>query len=153
MQVVALASSKEAGIFVPDETINKALSFVKSCQEKSSGGFGYKGPSMPGYARTAAGVTSLMLGGQRDDPAIEEGLKWLRKNVDKEDHYMYGRYYATIAMLQSGEEDYHTFYGPVHDKLISKQDRNGGWGGQDCVTQMSILILGTPYRFIPIYQK
>ena len=29
MQIVALASAREAGIYVPDETIEKALSFVK----------------------------------------------------------------------------------------------------------------------------
>ena len=94
-----------------------------------------------------------MLAGHRDDPAVERGLEWLRKNVDKQDHYAYGRYYATICMLQSGDKDYHDFYGPVHDKAMATQNRDGTWTTGDCSMLMTILMLGTPYRFIPIYQR
>jgi prenyltransferase beta subunit len=150
-QCVALASAKEAGIFVPNETIDKALKYVKSCQGKS-GGFGYNGPG-EGYARTAAGVTSLMLCGQRDHPGIEPGLKWMQDHADEQKWYEYGRYYATIAMLQAGDSYYHTYYPPVRDKLLKTQQRDGSWNKSGCGIQMNILILGAPYRFIPIYQR
>lgn len=152
-QCVALASAKEAGIFVPTEVIDKAVKFVAGCQEKKSGGFGYKGASSPGYARTAAGVSSLMLLGQRDHPGIEPGLKWMQNNASEEKWYEYGRYYASIAMLQAGDDYYHSYYGPVRDKMLNSQQNDGSWNASECRVQMNILILGTPYRFIPIYQR
>ena len=65
MQIVALASAKEAGIHVPDHVIGKAKKYIKSLQVKGSGGFGYTGPHQPGFARTAAGVMSLLMCGER----------------------------------------------------------------------------------------
>jgi len=153
VQCVALASAKEAGIFVPDETIDKAMTFVKYCQVKSNGGFGYVGPGAPGYARTAAGCAALSLCGQRDYPGFQQGIKWMQANVEEQKFWSYGRYYATIAMLHSGDEDYQKFYKPVHDKLMAAQNRNGSWVDHDAGMYMAILILGTPYRFIPIYQR
>ena len=108
---------------------------------------------MPGYARTAAGVTSLMLCGRRDFPGIEPGLKWMENHADEQKWYEYGRYYATIAMLQAGDRYYHTYYTPVRDKLLATQQRDGSWNPSECRIQMNILILGAPYRFIPIYQR
>ncbi|MFT4550001.1 MAG: hypothetical protein ACI9UA_001870 [Pseudoalteromonas tetraodonis] len=152
-QCVALASAKEAGIFVPTETVDKAMKYVSGCQEKSSGGFGYKGASIPGYARTAAGVTSLMLCGRRDYAGIEPGLKWLQDHATEEKWYEYGRYYATIAMLQAGDDYYQSYYPAVRDKMVESQKGDGSWNSSECRIQMNILILGAPYRFIPIYQR
>ena len=62
MHVVALNSAREAGISVPDATIEKAAKYVLSCQDEDSGGFRYQpGGGEPGFARTAAGVMSLIL--------------------------------------------------------------------------------------------
>jgi hypothetical protein len=152
-QCVALASAKEAGIFVPQEIIDKAVKFVSGCQEKKSGGFGYKGAGLPGYARTAAGVSSLMLFGQREHPAIKPGLKWMQDHATEPKWYEYGRYYASICMLQAGDDYYHSYYPAVRDKMLSTQQRDGSWNSSECRIQMNILILGTPYRFIPIYQR
>ena len=152
-QCVALASAKEAGIFVPTEIIDKAVKFISGCQEKSSGGFGYKGAGLPGYARTAAGVTSLMLCGRRDHPGIKPGLKWMQDHSSEEKWYEYGRYYATIAMLQAGDDYYNTYYSEVREKIVNSQQGDGSWNSSECRIQMNILILGAPYRFIPIYQR
>ena len=154
-QLVALASAKEAGIFVPTETIDRAMVFVKSCHHKELGSFGYKGPGS-GYARTALGVTSLMLCGQRDDPAATAGLKWLQENVDyKEPHgnQLYSRYYGGIALFQAGDGPFDTFYKPLREEILKSQKDNGYFHGSAVSHQLSILILGTPYRFIPIYQR
>ena len=67
MQLVALNSASEAGIAVPQATIDKAAEYVISCQDLSSGGFKYTpGGGEPNFARTAAGVMSLIMCGQRD---------------------------------------------------------------------------------------
>ncbi|MCE5278985.1 MAG: prenyltransferase/squalene oxidase repeat-containing protein [Planctomycetaceae bacterium] len=159
MQIVALASAKEAGIFVPDATISKAVSYVLSCQEKASGGFGYSGPSGPGFARTAAGVVSLMMCGQRGTEPVLAGLSWLLKMPDGqfesgEGHYFYAHYYGAQAMYQAGDKYYQQWYPRIRESLLKKQSPDGSWAdGQNIGTQMAVLILGIPNRFLPIYQR
>ena len=154
-QLVALASAKEAGMFVPTETINKAMKFIKHCHHPKLGGFGYKGPG-EGYARTGLGVTSLMMCGRRNDPAVAAGLKWLKDHADhKEPHgnQLYGRYYGGIALFQAGDDAFNTFYEKESKIILATQKQDGRFHGGAVSQQLSILILGTPYRFIPIYQR
>ncbi|HUU89983.1 MAG TPA: prenyltransferase/squalene oxidase repeat-containing protein, partial [Phycisphaerae bacterium] len=77
MQIVALASAREAGIHVPSETIDKALGYVKGLQVSGSGGFGYTNPSQPEFARSAAGVMALLMCGERDSREVLMGLEYL----------------------------------------------------------------------------
>jgi squalene cyclase len=158
MQLVALASAKEAGILVPDETITRATRYIKSCQN-SNGGFGYRGPYDPGFARTAAGVTSLLMCGEKNSEAVRRGLDYLMKMPESKfqtgnQWYHYGHYYAVQAMYQAGESYYQEWYPRLRDALVSSQGRDGSWTGRgEYCTPMSILILGVPYRFLPIYQR
>jgi len=163
MQIVALASAREAGIHVPSQTIDKAVKYVQGLQVTSSGGFGYTGPQQPGFARSAAGVMALLMCGQRDSRAVLMGLEYLRRLPDgkftEERFYYYGHYYAIQAMYQAGESYYQEWYPRIRDALLAKQKPDGGWhgGGEEgdpaYSTSMSILILGVPYRFLPIYQR
>jgi len=178
MQIVALASAKEAGIGVPDETIKRAIQYVKSCQNPN-GGFGYRNASDPKFARSAAGVTSLLMAGDRKSPEVERGLKYLHAYgggafnpgsamyMQHHDWFYYGHFYAVQAMYQSSEKNYLSWYPRVRDALIDMQDADGGWRGgipprvltkiatdrDSYCTPMSILILGVPYRYLPIYQR
>lgn len=158
MQIVALASAKEAGIMVPDETIRKAVGYVKFCNHKPSGGFGYTGPDGPGFERTAAGVMSLMMCGEPDSDVVDKGIEYLVKQpagiFENSAHYYYGHYYAIQAMYQAGEDHYQAWYPKISAALLKKQAKDGTWGDSHQVgTQMAILILGVPYRFLPIYQR
>lgn len=163
MQVVALASAKEAGILVPNEVIEKALAYVKSCQHPFSGGFGYMPGDGPEFARSAAGAMSLLMCGERGSRAVQAGLSYLKKSPATKfrdaSFYYYGHYYAIQAMYQGGEEWYQEWYPSIRDALLARQGHEGAWiphqGGDDPAycTAMSILILGVPYRFLPIYQR
>lgn len=156
MQIVALASAREAGILVPESTIRRAIQYVKSCQDPKSGGFGYQGPRDPGFARTAAGVTSLLMCGDRGSENVRRGLDYLRRSprriFENEKWFFYGHYYAVQAMYQAGEGYYQSWYPLVRESLIAKQRQDGSWP-QDYETPMAILVLGVPYRFLPIYQR
>ena len=163
MQIVALASAKEAGIHVPSEVIEKALRYVKGLQVAGVGGFGYQGPQSPEFARSAAGVMALLMCGERDSRAVLLGLEYLRRLPDTKfaqaNFYFYGHYYAIQAMYQAGESYYQDWYPQIRDALISKQKPDGSWtgGGEEAdpcyATSMSVLVLGVPYRFLPIYQR
>ena len=171
MQTVALNSAKEAGIAVPDAILEKAVKYVLYCQDKTSGGFGYSGPSGPGFARTAAGVMSLIMCGHRNDAselskkneqrAISRGMRFLRAYPDQKfsggSHFLYANYYVIQCMYQMGEGDFDAYYPRIADSLLKKQNQqNGRWSikeGDTYSTAMAILILGVPYRFLPIYQR
>jgi squalene cyclase len=151
MQIVALASAKEAGILVPDQTIERALKFVRSLQNEN-GGFGYQSAHDPGFARTAAGVTSLLMCGERESQAVQKGLQYLKTNPATHQWFMYGHYYAVQAMYQAGESYYQQWYPKIRDTLLKSQKANGAWN-EEYETPMAILILGVPYRYLPIYQR
>lgn len=160
MQVVALRSASEAGIFVPAETMNKAVAFVKDLQVKPEGGFGYVKATSPAFARSAAGTMALMISGRRDTPEIRMGLQYLRRQPDSifdtATHYYYGHYYAVQAMYQAGDSYFQEWYPKIKRSLLKQQRPDGsfvGPVGPSFCTSVSILILGVPYRYLPIYQR
>ncbi len=164
MQLVALNSAKQAGILVPDETINKAIRFIHLCREPTSGGFTYMagaGQGSPGFARSAAAIFSLMMAGKHESAEVKGGIKYLHsqpteifRNVQ---WYAYGHYYASLVNYMAGEDTFEKWYPKIRDGLISRQHKDGYWktgpGGTDYSTAMSIITLGVPYAFVPAYQR
>ena len=162
MHLVALNSAREAGISVPDTTIDRATKYVLTCQDETSGGFKYMPNSgEPGFARTAAGVMSLIMCGQRRHKATQRGLAFLKAYPDRKfdknyPRFHYSHYYAVQAMYQAGEADFQAWYPKISATILSKQEKDGGWSGghgKAYSTSLSILILGVPYRYLPIYQR
>ena len=165
MQAVALASAQEAGIAVPEVTIQNAIKYVKACATPS-GGFMYQIHQQgPGFARTAAGVLSLFMCGARDSKEAQQGLSYLvsfnNRKFESSEHYFYAHYYAMQVMYQAGEDYYQVWYPKIRDALLHRQQNDGSFSGMGrsesnapaCDTAFAILILGVPYRFLPIYQR
>ncbi len=78
-QLSALRAAKDAGIFVPNATVEKAVGYVERCQNLD-GGFRYMtldGPS--GIARTAAAILALQTGGADDSEAVAAAFRYLEK--------------------------------------------------------------------------
>jgi hypothetical protein len=160
MQIVALASAKEAGILVPDSVIKKALAYVKTCHDPKSGGFGYQPGGPPGFARTAAGIMSLIMSGERTSAIVKQGMAYLKDLPEakfrEQEYYFYGHYYAIQSMYQAGDQFYQPWYPKIRDALLAKQNKDGGWedqGSRAFGTGLGVLILGVPYRYLPIYQR
>jgi hypothetical protein len=163
-QVVALASARQAGLVVPDTTIDKAIDFAVVCWHQESGGFRYQpGRSSPAFPRSAGATYALQLCGRRDSEMVEAGLRYLQEQrkdgsvFNRGDFYYYGHYYGIQAMVQAGEQYYEDWYPRIRDALLKKQNDDGSWsggrGGKPQSTAMAIIVLGTPYRYIPIYQR
>lgn len=164
MQLVGLCSAREAGIAVPQKSIDKAAEYILSCQEEESGGFGYSAPSKPGFPRSAAGTLALMLSGKREHHSVRRGIMYLKDAEDSKfnpeeskEAYYYSHYYAIQSMYQSSENDFKIWYPKIIKELLRAQEPNGSIGtrGHGAVysTSMSILVLGVPYRYLPIYQR
>ena len=57
-------------------------------------------------------------------------------------------------MYQAGDAHYRPWYPRIRETLLKKQAADGSWSDDHGIgTQMAILILGVPYRFLPIYQR
>ena len=74
-QVMALRSARNAGLSVPKETIERAITYVRQCQNPGDGGFRYMLSSGgSAYPRSGAGVASLQYAGIYEDDAVTDGL-------------------------------------------------------------------------------
>ena len=158
-----LASARQAGIYVPQETITKLGKYLKGAQNAESGGFTYAphGNAKVSFACTAGGTYCAQLAGLRDSEMVAASLRYIKKQfpgiIKGAGHYYYSHYYAIQAMVQAGDDYYAEWYPPLRDALISKQGENGSWHGKkghtSHETPMAIIILATPHRYIPIYQR
>lgn len=185
---VALASARQAGIAVPNETIAKVISYLELAANPKTGGFVYV-PSGQGVAgtdtigSTAGGAYAAQLAGARESEMVEGALRYLEERTpgifQGVGFFYYCHYYALQAMVQAGDERYAKWYPQIRDALIARQAENGSWVGKSTdkkhgaqaadkngvnlpstptkivghETPMAIIMLATPYRYIPIYQK
>ncbi|GAB4195749.1 MAG: terpene cyclase/mutase family protein [Phycisphaeraceae bacterium] len=162
-QVMALRSARNAGLSVPKETIDRAISYVRQCQNPADGGFKYMlNSGGSAFPRSAAGVAALYYAGVYQDDALNKGLAYLEQggtdNVTFRTggHYFYGHYYAAQAMFLAGGEHWQRWFPQVRDQLVSQQQPDGSWNsghGSPYGTAMSLLILQIPNRLLPIFQK
>lgn len=161
-QVMALRSARNAGLSVPKETIDRAIDYVRKCQEPNDGGFRYMLSSGgSAFPRSAAGVAALYYAGVYEGEAIDKGLAYLKKNGmpgsgNTGGHYFYGQYYAAQAMYLAGGEHWATWYPAIREELISRQQGNGSWDasqGDAYGTAMSLIVLQMPHRLLPIFQR
>lgn len=161
-QVMALRGARNAGIFVPNDTIEKAVGYLKRAQNPD-GGFLYMGDERESaFPRSAAAIVSLFNAGLHDEEMIERGLKYLaahppeRPLQDVDGHYFYGHYYAVQAMWQAGGKHWEEWFPLIRDLLVTMQKDDGRWEdgiGAEYATAMACIILQVPRNLLPILQR
>src|SRR5262249_2197233 len=132
-QLQALRAAQRAGIKVPKEALDRALGYVKKCQD-AEGGFRYQsGGGSPGFARTAAGVAALLASGaapaMEDKKLADKGLAYLVRfkpplkggvlDHEARIHYFYGHFYAAQAMWAAGDQPGREWYTAIRDELLN----------------------------------
>jgi squalene cyclase len=166
LQVVALRAAKNAGLAVPQKTIDSAITYVKSCYDQRSGGFTYQPRNnQPGFARTAAATYSLQVCGLYDDDLVKAGSKYLLKEGRPEgEWYTYGNFYAAPAQYMVGGKTWSDWYARIKRELVPKAKREGEltfWEPMDNNRDLGPLystavytnILSMPYHYVPLYQR
>ncbi len=161
-QVMALRSARNAGIEVSSDVIDKAVEYVKRCQN-ADGGFRYQERAgTSAWPRSAAGVATLYYAGEFGDEAIDPGVQYLIREALpgqglRRGYFYYGHYYAVQAMYLAGGEAWETWWPAVRRELIQLQQGNGSWPdrtvGTAYGTSMALIVLQMPKRYLPIYQK
>ncbi len=162
-QVMALRSARNAGIEVKKEVIDKAVDYIRRCQNVD-GGFKYQlETGSSAWPRSAAGVASLFYAGIYEDQAIDKGVGYLHRVAkpgtprSSRAHFFYGHYYAVQAMYLAGGDDWEAWWPAIRQELIEGQLDDGSWEdrtvGPAYATAMSLIILQMPKRYLPIFQK
>ena len=162
-QIMALRAARNAGIFVPKDTVDRCIEYVKRSQNPD-GGFmymlGQNGESL--FPRSAAGIVALYSAGIYEGSEITKGIAYLMQFVPQKGdvgqmaYYYYGQYYAVQAMWQTGGEPWQRWYPAARDDLVSRQSRDGTWQSpfsSEYATAMACIVLQMPNGVLPIFQR
>jgi hypothetical protein len=162
-QIQALRACRMAGIVVDKKTIDKAVEYIRNCQN-SDGSIRYSlrsgGDGRP--AITAAGVAVLYNAGVYDDqPFVDKAVQYCKKrikvSVDNTGHHYYTQLYWAQALYQRGGEDWDAYFAEQTQWLLRQQKKDGSWDGDGVGTvygtSIALTILQLPYAYAPIYQR
>jgi hypothetical protein len=161
-QINALRAARNAGVFVPKETVDACIRYVQLSQNPD-GGFRYMlqgGASA--FPRSAAGVVALYSAAVYDSKEVDAGIAYLKQYMQeikfgqRYSHYFYGHYYAAQAMWIRGGQDWLQWYPAIRDELVRRRSSQGYWQdsiGNEYGTAMALIILQMPNNFLPIFQR
>ena len=165
--IQALKAAAYTGIEISglDEAMDKAIGYVKRCQDKA-GKFAYKEGENGKSSLTGTGVLSLQIWKNAKSEEADKGLQWIVQNQATITEWskvdVYGWYYNAQACFQatgvSGGSKYWKAWNKDFQKTVtSNQAEDGHWphgnhfhGDTDIYrTTMAILMLEVYYRYMP----
>jgi hypothetical protein len=161
--LVGLLAARNAGIEVPDEAINKAVSFYQQMTSSNgqvayAGGFGGFDEST---ARVSIATLVYSIARRKDLSEFKATLGFLKQRMefngaDGRGYLEYSRYYEAQALFQGDVEAWDKWNKLLVRQLKQAQQPDGSIQGQfgaDISTSLSLLALAVNYRFLPIYER
>ena len=161
--LVGLLAARNAGIEVPDESIDRAISYyvkmtAPSGQVGYSGGLGGFDESM---ARISIATLVYAVGRRKDLPQYKATLGYLVNKIENTGSPGHGgveyqRYYQAQALFQGDVDAWERWNKQLIRQLKLTQQADGSFKGQygaSLSTSMSLLALALNYRFLPIYER
>ncbi|SFJ41561.1 prenyltransferase/squalene oxidase repeat-containing protein [Planctomicrobium piriforme] len=161
--LMGLLAARNAGIEVPDESIDKAIAYyvkmtAPSGQVAYSGGLGGFDESL---ARISIGTLVYAVARRKDLPQYQATLKYLTDRIDgggSSGHggVEYQLYYQAQALFQGNVEAWEKWNKNLVRHLKGIQLPDGSFRGSyglHISTTLSLLSLAVNYRFLPIYER
>lgn len=157
--LMGLLAARNAGIEVPDKSIDTAIKYFAS-MTGDSGIVGYTS-SMGGYgqsiARTSIANLVFSISKRKDLKQFDATKKYLISNMNETSHYAeYARYYEAQALFQADLETWEKWNRSLTRQLKASQNDDGSFDGQfgkATTTSLNLLSLALNYRFLPIYER
>jgi len=167
--VMALQSGRMAGLEVQSPTLDSISKFLDRVGLESGTQYSYQIGGKPSLTMTAEALLCRQyLGWKHDDPRMRAGIDQLLANRVNynDDQNVYYWYYATQACHHMDGEDWNRWNEAMREAIPAAQTKTGGdrgswnsagdrWGshgGRLYVTCLSIFMLETYYRHLPIYK-
>jgi len=163
-QVQAIWAARQAGVNVPQKTIDKGIAYMKKSQQPD-GGICYR-LGMPGSrpALSVAGVMVFCGYGMRETKSATKAINYMRRmlkggvrsyrGVTGFGHYC--TLYLGQALYQAGDPDWSKHYPKLRDEIIKLQKADGTWQGSygpAFCTACHVLVLAIPYQYLPTFQR
>jgi hypothetical protein len=166
--VQQLASALAAGLRVHDKPLRGAKAFLETCTKQGleKGRVAYQPERTATPTMTAVGMyCRLLMGGERDDPLLTAGAKFLMEFLPEWGDggcNFYCCYYGALATFQMGGRYWKAWNANARDMLVEHQrgrgvpELEGSWdpagfwcdkGGRVYSTAMGALCLETYYRY------
>lgn len=171
----ALRAARNAGFSVDPRRIDRAISYVKFCQDKVEGCFAYstKERTRTTFALSTAALSTLNAAGVYKSPddrkgavELQRGFDYLRRELAahaskpwyaaEAEHDFYANLYAAQTLYQDGGDLWADWYPKVRKHLLDRQRADGSWEsrfGDEFATAMALLILEVPLGYLPIFQR
>jgi hypothetical protein len=159
--LVGLLAARNAGIDVPDEAIDRAISYYRS-MTADSGQVAYSG-GVGGFDESIAriSIASLVysIARRKDMPQHKTTTEYLTQRLDQfgnSPYREYTLYYQAQALFQGDVEAWEKWNKLLVRQLKQQQLPDGSFPGQfgaDLGTSMSLLALALNFRFLPIYER
>lgn len=161
--LVGLLAARNAGIEVPDDAIDRAISYYKgmtaaSGQVAYSGGLGGFDESL---ARISIATLVYSLARRKDLTQFKATLGYLVDKIEFTGRSGFGwedyqRYYQSQALFQGDVEAWKKWNTQLIRQFKSAQQADGSFQGQHGApvgTAFSLLALALNYKFLPIYER
>lgn len=157
--LVGLLAARNAGIEVPDKSIDKAISYYTSMTSKS-GQVAYSG--LGGFneslARISIATLVYSIAKRKDLPQFKATIKYLTDRLEASPNQWreYTLYYQSQALFQGDVEAWEKWNKLLIRELKAKQSPDGSFKGQfgpGVDTSLQLLALALNYRFLPIYER
>ncbi len=164
--LVGLLAARNAGIPVPDASIDDAMDYFRSMTAPDgtvsySGGMG--GMSF-GVSRIRSSIAALVyaMSRKKDNPEYRALARYVREASGAEAqeghrylHYL--RYYMAQALFQTDFQAWKAWNLRLVGELRAEQEPDGGFAsashGRAYATGMNVLALALNYRLLPVYER
>lgn len=166
--LMGLLAARNAGIEVPDETIDRAIRYYVS-MTGGNGNVGYSGGAGNGTeATTAIGVLVFSIARRQAVPQYKAAKTYLEKASAagavvgnrqmgvRGQGSSYEHYYRAQALFQSDLATWEKWNAGLIKVLKSQQAKDGSFTmsyGADVDTPLTLLALAVNYKFLPVYER
>ncbi len=157
--LMGLLGARNAGVEIPNEAIDKALSFFQA-NTMRGGAVSYQPASSYGHGitRTAIGTLVYAIAKRKNMSEYKATSEFIKRRIDQnvKDHPFYYRYYMAQALFHSDLEAWQAWNQRTIEQLQKVQNEDGSFTsshGTAYGTGMSVLALALNYRLLPIYER
>jgi hypothetical protein len=163
-QVQALRGSRNAGIPVPKEIIDRAIDYIRKCSiDNGRGGVQYSiqgGGGRPPIS--AAAIACLFSAGEYDDEFVPNLLRYSDRHLGTLDNsvfgfWHYGHYYYAQVKYRQGGREWEAYRNRLFARLLREQSNDGSWSngpiGTVYITANNLTILQLDNAALPIYMR
>jgi hypothetical protein len=157
--IIGLLAARNAGIKVPDNSIDDALVYMREVTSKR-GDVSYTPGFGMGNSNNLPAIACLVyaISKHQDWPEYKSVTQVVRANMEAVDtiYPQYNIYYVSQALFQSDFDSWTRWNAFTTRRLRREQSKDGSFDsphGKPYATAMSVLALALNYRLLPIYER